>query len=750
MKGWLLPMSPGQFWKAEYCYHFGFAFALGFVLAAAPFSAHAQSAVKRENVGAAQKPVLLEPVWVEGSLVPAFAEGAERTALEERRVSPTQKIVVDQKQIERFDDRTIGQVLRRLPGVAFGGPPGENKDLRLRGLDKEYSQVLIDGKRIPGEGEKREFNVNRLPASMIERVEIVRNGVAHFDSQGVAGTVNIVFKGAPDKRIASWSVGGGALEGGNFIGDLDALYGDRLGEFGYLVNVNLQNRNVLKDKTKKTFKAGGKLDKSEIEDETKDFRTVNFSPRFSWNLSSRDVFDFQPVVLLSTEEKDKVKQKFKANGSLDAREIEGEDKDAITWRLRGEWKHKFASTSNFNAGFSIQRIDSYKDKIKREFKGAGALKKTTKEDESKFDREILLWAGGKFVPIKNHFFHVGLQGNIKDRGKNKRKTENGKTKPDPKGNFEVDEDRLSFFVEDGFRWGNHTVLTPGFRVEYTKNATSAKAAAGNGSFTQVNPSFHALRHLTPRDNLRFSVARTVRRPKFDDLAPFTESKGGSITDPDKAGNPNLTVERATGLEMGVEHFFEKRGGVVSVSGFYRRIGNKIEMQTALNPATGRFEEKPININVGKVWGVEFDARRRMGWIGLPGLALSGNVSILDSEVRDPTTGRLRRFKEQPDYVLNGGFDYNIPIWDLVFGMNFNRVGGSDDEVTSLKKQDRLDIFVTKAIFKDIKLRFSARNLLEAEKGKTKRIFKPGGKLDKEEVEVEGSARSFFVSLSRNF
>ncbi|MFW9257372.1 TonB-dependent receptor plug domain-containing protein [Nostoc sp. CALU 546] len=59
--------------------------------------------------------------------------------IEERQNSPTGVIILDQKEIQRFNYRTIGEVLRRQPGVVLGGPPGEDKDVRLLGLPKEYS-----------------------------------------------------------------------------------------------------------------------------------------------------------------------------------------------------------------------------------------------------------------------------------------------------------------------------------------------------------------------------------------------------------------------------------------------------------------------------------------------------------------------------------------------------------------------------------------------------------------------------------
>ena len=40
-------------------------------------------------------------------------------------------------------------LMRRLPGVTQGGRPGRGSDLRMRGMGSGYTQILIDGERVP-------------------------------------------------------------------------------------------------------------------------------------------------------------------------------------------------------------------------------------------------------------------------------------------------------------------------------------------------------------------------------------------------------------------------------------------------------------------------------------------------------------------------------------------------------------------------------------------------------------------------
>ena len=73
----------------------------------------------------------------------------------------------------RFEPLTVGDALRRVPSVTFLSDVLESDGARLRGLDPGYTKILIDGEEVPGSGVDRSFFVDRIPAELIERVEIL-------------------------------------------------------------------------------------------------------------------------------------------------------------------------------------------------------------------------------------------------------------------------------------------------------------------------------------------------------------------------------------------------------------------------------------------------------------------------------------------------------------------------------------------------------------------------------------------------
>src|SRR3546814_18545484 len=64
----------------------------------------------------------------------------------------------------------------------------------MRGLPSGFTQVLINGRSAPGGEADGAFFVDRLPAELVERIEIVRAHRAAQPSEGVAGTLNVVIQ----------------------------------------------------------------------------------------------------------------------------------------------------------------------------------------------------------------------------------------------------------------------------------------------------------------------------------------------------------------------------------------------------------------------------------------------------------------------------------------------------------------------------------------------------------------------------
>ena len=123
-----------------------------------------------------------------------------------RRMSPTLVNVVGMDVYNKTNSTTVAQGLSFQPGVRV-----ENncqncgfQQVRINGLDGQYTQILIDSRPIFS-ALAGVYGIEQLPANMVDRVEVMRGGgSALFGSSAIAGTINIITK-EPVRNSASIS-----------------------------------------------------------------------------------------------------------------------------------------------------------------------------------------------------------------------------------------------------------------------------------------------------------------------------------------------------------------------------------------------------------------------------------------------------------------------------------------------------------------------------------------------------------------
>ncbi|MEZ4772631.1 MAG: outer membrane beta-barrel family protein [Bacteroidia bacterium] len=82
---------------------------------------------------------------------------------------------------------SVLQAMQNLPGVTV-----QDGKVLLRGNDKVT--VLMDGKQTALTGFGNQTGLDNIPASNIEKIEIINNPSAKFDANGNAGIINIIYK----------------------------------------------------------------------------------------------------------------------------------------------------------------------------------------------------------------------------------------------------------------------------------------------------------------------------------------------------------------------------------------------------------------------------------------------------------------------------------------------------------------------------------------------------------------------------
>lgn len=113
-----------------------------------------------------------------------------------RKEAPVIINTISKKLLESTNSVCLAQSMSFQPGLRV-----ENncqncgfKQVRINGLEGQYTQILIDSRAIFS-SLSSVYGIEQIPSSMIERVEVMRGGgSALFGSNAIAGTINIITK----------------------------------------------------------------------------------------------------------------------------------------------------------------------------------------------------------------------------------------------------------------------------------------------------------------------------------------------------------------------------------------------------------------------------------------------------------------------------------------------------------------------------------------------------------------------------
>src|SRR5579859_208203 len=193
----------------------------------------------------------LMPVF---AAVPALAQSAPQTETIEvtgTRIKNTDAAsanpitVVSSEEINKTEAVTVEQFLRKLPDVDFTGGISQNdnnggngsSNLGLRNLGPQRTLILVNGQRFvntDAQGSSTAVDLNNIPTSMIDHIEILRDGASSaYGADAVGGVINIITK----QHYNGVEVGGGVGE---------TSYGDGLRYNVYsTVGADIDRGNIL-------------------------------------------------------------------------------------------------------------------------------------------------------------------------------------------------------------------------------------------------------------------------------------------------------------------------------------------------------------------------------------------------------------------------------------------------------------------------------------------------------------------------
>ena len=641
----------------------------------------------------------------------------------------------DLEYFQRFEPVSVGEMLKRVPGVTFTSDVLEFDGVSMRGLPPGYTQVLINGRRAPGGESDRSFFVDRIPAELVERIEIIRSPRADQPSDGMAGSLNIVLK--EGATLTGGFVKAGALinEDGKArpSGAIAYAGSSASGDTTYWAGLNYQGRRNPKKKVSLRYEDDfGAFDNTELQSDTRDGVDISANGEIAHRFEGGKI-RLSGLFVNTDRDEDETSLTYTdpARTKFDEFEIQAERIKQKTFALDGDGQFDVGpGVLAFDLGFSRYRenTDTNVDVGEK-----ADLSDRELDEHVELDIKDTEWGGGGSYKFKSGAlemkFGVDLLKKKRDGAEIEFDIDDGEIgdpDPEPGAVYKIDERRIDPYLRLTFEPNEMWTFDAGLRYETTKRDVTSDLGKVSKDAEELNPSLHATFRPTSVDQFRASVARTVRRPDYDLLAPYVAEEEPTDDD-DLRGNPNLDNETAWGLDVGYERRLGARG-VIGVNVFYRDVNDLIETvatSQVSSSGAGRVYESR-NVGSGKTWGVEVDFSSPLDVLGLPNTGVFFNYTWMDSKIRDPFTGQNRPFTNQPSNVYNVGFVHTVPTWNASFGASlYDRDMGYEtglDEDVTVDYDPDLEAFVEKRFGDKYVVRFAAMNLLDKEKRETYRTY----------------------------
>jgi ferric enterobactin receptor len=620
------------------------------------------------------------------------------TTVDVKAATPTITIEPDRNSYKAKDvaatATNASDVLDHVPSVAVDG----DGKVSLRG--NENVAVQINGRPAPVRGTQLGSYLKQLPASIVERVEVIPTPSAREDPEGMAGIINIVLKQNVDLGLSGGvTVGSAAAQGRyNFSGNIGNQSGPwtLFSTYGY----NNDDRDIIGINDRERYNAiTGTL--TGITEQDLIGRNVNgghnFSTNVDYKMNDRDVLtnvlsfnlrDFTDnsrtgyTELTSAhsilDRYDRIKdtevdswvadytlawkrtlepRKHELNTELRYNRSDDDD-HTMLWRqppasssstrLEGERQNTDALTQSLNGQLDYTRTLAERTKLETGFKSTSRW----------LDRNFLV----EKDPLGANQWAVSNLSN----------------------DFTFDE-----YVQAVYGVLSHGVgkweLQGGLRGEYATRDFTLKKDATNYPFdyTSIYPSAVARYKFTDATEGKISYSRRVRRPGTQELNPFPvffDVQNVFI------GNPNLKPEYTDAIELG----WSRNGAMTTLqlSPFYRRTTDvmRVDINTA-DFIDGR-EVTSVsfkNLATSTSWGSDFNASAKLGskFNGFANFSLfrivtdGGSQSTLSSDAVTWSTRWNGTYNVTPATTLQGTYFYRAPVdiergrFSAMYGTNFS-------------------------------------------------------------------------------
>lgn len=526
---------------------------------------------------------------------------------------------------EFFTDQSLVTALdlvTYIPGFTFRG--GDN----TRGFSDAAGNVLIDGRRPSAKTIGLRQMLRRIPASAVERVDIIRGGAPGIDMQGQPVIANIVRRGGASSMGSLEAMAKVYSQGepGRTFRAEQSRQANILALEGALELRQEQDQDESgKGRVVRRTTSGGVLQQGNY---VADIWTsaLNASGAAAWDTSSGLLR--LNIGLGHDEDDENESTRFQGAFGLISEELVARERISSRIEAGGDFTRDLGQSDSIEI-IALQSLEVESDDASRR-RGSELQLATEKAREGE---TILrgIWRR-QLSPSMN--IETGAEGAYNFLDSSSELVRDGIVVDLPSANVLVEELRSEIFGSLMLRPTDSLSVGVGLRVETSKITVSGGADAAN-RFNYLKPRVVAAYTAAGDRQLRVGIEREVGQLDFGDFAAGSEFSSNTVN----AGNPDLAPEEAWVLELGYEQPIF-RDGAFALTWRHSEVDKVID----LIPISGF--AAPGNIGGGNREELVLSITLPFDRVG-PGLGrLQMDATWRDSEVTDPVTGERRAISNE--------------------------------------------------------------------------------------------------------
>ncbi|SUS03363.1 conserved exported hypothetical protein [uncultured Defluviicoccus sp.] len=660
-----------------------------------------------------------------------------------------------------FNPVTAEDMVRRVPGFAIN-----DGDTR-RGFAATAGNVLINGQR-PSSKTPISEQLSRISARDVLRIDLRTGDAEGAGAAGQTQFVDVRLRPRDAAATNTFVVQASQLDPSGSINPLVVLTsGFKAG--GATVNLALQaqpSRRGRIEYDKVLATPAGAVIEQGPELLQGHYWEYKLSGRAGWKANESDSFNLNAQLTPSRDGRHTFSEVHGPTGALlrvEDSKVAGDD--ALAVELGGDWEHRMSPSSSFK----LIGLGSWKTTGSSERYSADFLNGTRRDtlivraaDSGEYiGRGVLAWR-----PSDAHSVELGgeVAFNLLDSELDIQVRTMGLVldRTPPVADTRVEEQRGEVYVSDAWQVSPALKLESRLTLE-TSTISQSGDAVQERRFTFAKPRINATWNTGDPGQFRVLLERDVAQLDFSEFATAVSVFDNVVS----LGNPNLEPERTWRVQAEWEKRFGAKGALV-LTAFHDKVEevqDQIPVIIPANPATGTPEQRfdsPGNIGDGYRSGLRVDATAPLDALGFPGAELRLKTMIQTTSVTDPTTGRKRRFADEPNWEYSVDFRQSLPDLKLVWGALYEHADETEifrlAEARSLKwDEPHIDLFLETTALPGFVIRFTAADILLPNEVRERRFFSPDRSSDANFSTIETrlarggyGTRSYAVRISGRF